>query len=500
MKKCLKIMLLISAIFLGLLMLNNVEAAEATYQKLSNGKYKVTLTYSKDLADFTENLTEKGWTVSGKTASKDCNEGDCGAMSILFSSSEQDEVALYAVPINAEVGTIINMKDGSNYSVEDDTIATVSGVKITTKKAGSTTISGKKELTLNKMGYGDTVEETKTYDFQWDLTVTGSDDPTPSGKWTDFSNAKITLDPGSTFSLLEGSITGVTPIADHGYRIYVSKNATESGISKADAKSSIHSGEDGIEINFDLSDRRLILEEAGDKYAHILEFYYDSESRENVEKVVASIKLDVPSVDEIAPLGSRIDPWLYIKDETDFTNKIGMSEDRTITYKLGKVNSNDVLRAFKENPSKGFSSLLDYAKNADILVEGTVGANKNLDYNILKDVNLGYNEYCFMYLIASTNDGKYREIEDVQIYRGLSDGTAVHFAYGSIDIPDDEQNNEEGNNDSGNSSNSGSEQQDEKKPSKLPKTGEGLIVFAVIGGLIFAAIFAKHKINKKYNF
>ena len=144
--------------------------------------------------------------------------------------------------------------------------------------------------------------------------------------------------------------------------------------------------------------------------------------------------------------------------------------------------------------------MLDYAKNADILVEGTVGANKNLDYNILKDVNLGYNEYCFMYLIASTNDGKYREIEDVQIYRGLSDGTAVHFAYGSIDIPDDEQNNEEGNNDSGNSSNSGSEQQDEKKPSKLPKTGEGLIVFAVIGGLIFAAIFAKHKINKKYNF
>lgn len=120
-----------------------------------------------------------------------------------------------------------------------------------------------------------------------------------------------------------------------------------------------------------------------------------------------------------------------------------MSKDRTITYKLGKISSNDILKSFKnESSDVAFSKLLDYAKNAQILKEGTI-TEDGLDSNLVKELNIEEDGYYFIYMVADTQNGKYNELEDIAIYQEANSKDAnalVHFSFADIKLSDDNTN------------------------------------------------------------
>ena len=60
--------------------------------------------------------------------------------------------------------------------------------------------------------------------------------------------------------------------------------------------------------------------------------------------------------------GGYIESWHYSEKESDFTNKLDMSKERKITYKLGEITDNSILNSISKEESGAFTKLLTYAK------------------------------------------------------------------------------------------------------------------------------------------
>lgn len=465
MKKLLKISLLV-ALFMSLLTIAS-NAATVDYKSNANGTVDVTIKCEGEIDDAAKQVFESAQykvDVNAKTATNSYNVSS-GPKFIYF---EFEDICV-ATPYTMNIGesrtieassTITNTTDASIVEITD-------GKRYTAKKAGEATIT----INANNTDHPKEIYE---------LKITVKDGSSTSDGATDFSNAKFTFE-ADNFNVIPAKVTGVTLEKDHFYSAYVSKDAT--GTQQDTSKTAPLSNIDGENvITFTKENAHVLSEYAGDRYIHIIDKYFvNSDTKYNI----TSIKITDENIVS-RPLGSRFDVYLYSADKSYINNNIYAASGRKVYYKVGIVTSNDVLRAFKNDTASGFSKLLTYAKEDNSkLKDGSFELADNsmdtLDYNLVHDANPTDGTYYYIYYSIDTEDGKYIPVEDVQIYKGLSNGTIVHFAYGSIDVSDSDENS--------------AENQEEKLPDRLANTGEKALVIALIGitAVVSVILFKKNK-------
>lgn len=273
------------------------------------------------------------------------------------------------------------------------------------------------------------------------------------------------------------------------YYLYISKGLNENRTSKDKEVVSISYDEKGDAVAYftEISGIKSheMFETTGDNYVYIIE----KDRNFNERIVLKNYKLEDVTIPEV---GQRLDIFLYDAQKTMVSNLIGISSDRKITYKIGKITSKDILRTFKNDSSTtAYKKLLDYAKTAEYIKTGaTTAAGEN--FNLVNDIKLEQDAYYFVYMIAESENGKYKELEDVAIYiPGLliEGNTLVHFTFSTINVDDEEINN---------NSNVSTQGNDDKTTANtiLPHTGVKYIILITMV-LVIVVGFTSYKRYKK---
>ena len=408
---------------------------------------------------------QKGWNKKdSKTITKTFKQG---AYEVSSMNGKTEWVDI-AVPFELEVGKKINcLTELTDYKSSDSSVLKIQNVEIIAVSEGKATITAKT-----------TGSHVSVLEFEGNVKKASSN----SSDDTDAQNIKIET---SLTSLANIKVeTNLTKKDNKQYYIYISKKADENVTSKTAGVTVLSANSDGklcavISKNY--------CELVGTNYAYIIEKTVSS-SEEKV--VLKGKKIEDP---QLPSLGNRLDIWLYDVNKTGVTNKISMSKDRTIKYKIGKIDSNDILKSFKnESSDKAFSKLLEYSKNAKILKEGSITVD-GLDYNLIKDVNIENGGYYFVYMDADTQNGKYNKLEDIAVYKesNSKEGNAlVHFSFADIKLKEEQ---------SGNSENKEQNQEDNTKSNKkIPQTGDKQTVAIAMGTIAIIGV-ACYIGYKKYN-
>ena len=258
-----------------------------------------------------------------------------------------------------------------------------------------------------------------------------TEEPSPSTSpdsditWTDFSKAVVSFS-FETDSSITMKISNIKKLDNHSYYAYIGSG--KASISKEDKEATVQflKVENEDTLKGTLPNKCMALNET---------FYYAFiDYSQGEEKILATGQIERP---ELPPIGSRIDAYLYVKGSCSIYQHTysDSSYDRKINYKIGKVNDINILKAFKSNETEGFKQLLDYAKKNPAVTEGTLSVDES-NYNPIDDVSLEEKGYYFAYYSMDDENGKYYPLEDVQIYIE-SLGTLYHFAYGSMQISED---------------------------------------------------------------
>ena len=461
-----KILSVVLIILLMFTLVGTVNAAETknytvTFGQVKNGQV-VTVKFNNDLpTDF----EQKGWNKKdSKTITKTFKQGAYE----VFSMNGKTEWVDIAVPFELEVGKKINcLTELTDYKSSDSSVLKIQNGEIIAVSEGKATITAKT-----------TGSHVSVLEFEGNVKKASSN----SSDDTDAQNIKIET---SLTSLANIKVeTNLTKKDNKQYYIYISKKADENVTSKTAGVTVLSANSDGklcavISKNY--------CELVGTNYAYIIEKTVSS-SEEKV--VLKGKKIEDP---QLPSLGNRLDIWLYDVNKTGVTNKISMSKDRTIKYKIGKIDSNDILKSFKnESSDKAFSKLLEYSKNAKILKEGSITVD-GLDYNLIKDVNIENGGYYFVYMDADTQNGKYNKLEDIAVYKenNSKEGNAlVHFSFADIKLKEEQ---------SGNSENKEQNQEDNTKSNKkIPQTGDKQTVAIAMGTIAIIGV-ACYIGYKKYN-
>ena len=306
------------------------------------------------------------------------------------------------------------------------------------------------------------------------VTVTKEENKTNNSE-SDFSNAKFSYNSKSLRNL-EITISDYSKKENSRYYMYISKNKNENITSIPENAVEIGIDNEGIgKAIFNGEEASKILEYTGTNYIYIIE----KNMNDNTQTVILKAK-EMPTI-ALPDLGLRLDMWLYEPTNTGISNKVEMNDNRKITYKIGKITSNDILRSFKKDSSSvAYSKLLDYAKNANYMSTGTITTN-GLDYNIVNKLNIENGAYYFVYMVVDNENGKYIDIEDVAIYvsNNVKEGNAlIHFDFADIEVEEEEDNTV-------------------VPDAKLPQTGVSYIIMIAIGIVVVVGIIA-YKKYKKY--
>ena len=292
---------------------------------------------------------------------------------------------------------------------------------------------------------------------------------------SDFSNAKFSYNLES-LKYLEITISDYSKKENSRYYMYISKNKNENITSIPENAAIIVIDNEGIgKAIFNGEEASKILEYTGTNYIYIIE----KNMNDNTQTVILKAK-EMPTI-ALPSLGLRLDMLLAEPTNTKVYNIVQMNDNRKITYKIGKITSNDILRSFKKDSSSvAYSKLLDYAKNANYMSTGTITTN-GLDYNIVNKLNIEKGAYYFVYMVVDNENGKYIDIEDVAIYTesNVKEGNAlIHFDFADIEVEEEEDNTV-------------------VPDAKLPQTGVSYIIMIAIGIVVVVGIIA-YKKYKKY--
>ena len=292
---------------------------------------------------------------------------------------------------------------------------------------------------------------------------------------SDFSNAKFSYNLES-LKYLEITISDYSKKENSRYYMYISKNKNENITSIPENAVEIGIDNEGIgKAIFNGEEASKILEYTGTNYIYIIE----KNMNDNTQTVILKAK-EMPTI-ALPSLGLRLDMLLAEPTNTKVYNIVQMNDNRKITYKIGKITSNDILRSFKKDSSSvAYSKLLDYAKNANYMSTGTITTN-GLDYNIVNKLNIEKGAYYFVYMVVDNENGKYIDIEDVAIYTesNVKEGNAlIHFDFADIEVEEEEDNTV-------------------VPDAKLPQTGVSYIIMIAIGIVVVVGIIA-YKKYKKY--
>lgn len=450
MKKAKLIIMAITFVFV-LALATTVNAATynatVTYGEIKDKKVVVTFKFSQDLTDEAKESAKSSFTVTdSKTITKEVSAPSCGYWSYKDVNGDIYELEFGETPFEMNINTTLKP---IGYTIDNLTSSDPSVIKIenggwTALKSGTAVITGKAKLIGGKeisVSYKGTVVDPSNPSKP---PVDDSDNdkkptPTPPTEdktdWTDGSKVELEVSSNRLDSIKVQ--TNMEPKENRQYYIYISKKQNEEVTTKTEGVTYLSKNSDG-KLSGNIS--KNYLELAGKNYVYIIEKITSTDNYGKEKVIVNGKELENP---QLPTLGNRLDIWLYDVNKTGVSNKIGMSKDRTITYKLGKISSNDILKSFKnESSDVAFSKLLNYAKNTQILKEGTI-TEDGLDYNLVKELNIEDNGYYFIYMVADTQNGKYNELEDIAIYQeaNLKDGNAlVHFSFADIKLSDDNTN------------------------------------------------------------
>jgi hypothetical protein len=188
MKRVLKLTLCAVILFIVMTMSKTANAAEGKladvkYAENTDGTVKVTITFSENVEGITK-LEESGWTLSGKTATKNMKPGE---WYIYTGDAEDAESAVVAVQNKAKVNETVTLNDLSstklsNLKIADSSFGTVDGKKIKFIKEGKTQYSATATMTYTSAVTNKTI--TKTFDLVWDVTISndGNNPVNPTNK------------------------------------------------------------------------------------------------------------------------------------------------------------------------------------------------------------------------------------------------------------------------------------------------------------------------------
>ena len=351
----------------------------------------------------------------------------------LYATSGTKEISLSLDKTTAEIeaGTTLQLMATTNsnktvsWSSNNENVATVdnSGV-VTGVEEGVATITA--EVEGKKATCVVTVKR---------ATGQGGEENEDGLQWTDFSNARITLEKdenGNYYIIVKG-----VDLLESGYKIssryqifitmnknYIPELEKKSSYDDIDTWGAVNTSmEHGLydsnkEIGFWVS--RKIYEQAGNKlYVWIREMQYDSVQ----SKYVYKYRVKAAEINRLPQkeLGTRITGFFQF-DITDFClfdYYDTSSNNKTIKYKIGKVTDIEILRSIKNEESGCLNKLLEYAKNASNGYTGSAPLGESNE--ITSKLNLEDKAYYYVYMELDTENGKYYPIEDISLYQ------AIHF-------------------------------------------------------------------------
>ena len=308
-------------------------------------------------------------------------------------------------------------------------------------------------------------------------------------EWTDFSNAKVTIerDAASGGTCVDMKITGVKCKKGHSYELYIGENKENLFQQENDILSNFAEYNNGEYIKTLVAGDYFLFNK---KYYYGISEYYAGERKRQIE----ATELKLP---ELPELGARMDIYMHIpKSSTTFFNVYSTKQSLKINYKIGIVDNIDILKKFKTDKKQAFKELLDYSKKAKYLTTGSVEANKNNNFNPIDSVKIQDGKYYFAYFSLDTENGKYREVEDVAIYQGDSENSMEHFAF--ADMKFDDSDKPTLNNGGVHTTTPTTDEKDPTKaPDKIPYTGK-MTLGAIIAILIISTyVFYRKNKNLK---
>lgn len=475
---------------------DQINAAYAAYENAKNKYYTHIESYNSKISEYDKSINnlippyqENNWTTASGTSDN---------VNIDFSGySGQINFTLWAKLVTSN-GTYYDVRcyssniTSDNYISLDKTTSTIQKGKTfklnaTTNSKNNITWTSSKEnvATVDSNGNVKALKEgitviTATVDNKsasCTVTVTKEENKENNSK-SDFSNAKFSYN-SKNLKNLEITISDYIKKENSTYYMYISKNKNENITSIPDNAVAIRIDNEGIgKALFGKEEASKILEYAGTNYIYIIE----KNINDNTQTVMLKAK-EMPTI-ALPSLGLRLDIWLYEPTNTGVLNRVEINDNRKITYKIGKITSNDILRSFKKDSSNvAYSKLLDYAKNANYMSTGTITTN-GLDYNIVNKLNIEKGAYYFIYMIVDNENGKYIDVEDVAIYveNNLPEGNAlIHFNFADIKVEGEIKDNTV------------------VPDAKLPQTGVSYIIIIAIGILVVIGIIAYKKYKKYIN-
>ena len=251
--------------------------------------------------------------------------------------------------------------------------------------------------------------------------------------WTDVSNKKIEIKENSSRTVGESYdlyVSGITEISEHRYFTYIVNGTTKVQVSLNSA-GMVESGNvdyvySGIHnpIHTDGSYRiDKHLEKSGDLYLYILETVKNDTTGEYECKfIIDGEKLDRPDQEQ---LGKRLlmyfndncTPSLFVLEPND------ISKNRTVEFKIGKIEDSSILKLIKDGNYSGMQKLLTYAKNSNAIYTGTANSDGSGATALASTLNLTDRDYYFVYMKLDNENGTYYDVEDVDLYQAVVDKT-----------------------------------------------------------------------------
>lgn len=293
----------------------------------------------------------------------------------------------------------------------------------TLKETPNTTKQGKEQVQADKT---DTEGDTTGNEGDAD----GDDDEetpptTETQTWTDFSNAKITfVDKGDSkekgYNIKVENVKFATDDYTR-YYVFMSNSSTKPtmGATKAELE------KNAITTWYKDTEKVILktivdeyIEKAGDIYLWIVEAKYNNSKNDyDIKEVLSAKKLTKPAQGK---LGTRIMGYFFNDRTSTFLYEpYKDATARKINIKIGRITDNNVLLSIKNGEANCLEKLMTYAKSANAVYTGTVAVGESA--TITDKFDVVDEGYYYVYMKLDSENGTYREVEDVSLYQGLAD-------------------------------------------------------------------------------
>ena len=332
-----------------------------------------------------------------------------------------------------------------------------------------------------------------------------------SPKWTDFSKVTCKIEINNITENYMLTFGNVKLNEKSTYKVFLTN-----GGEKVDIKKDEHGKvtnaysylQDNGNINGNVNE---IIEKTGKIYVYVVEEQIDY-SKEGIEYITKTI-LEKTEVQRPAQrsLTQKINIKCIAEDVLgDLFVKEPVSKNRKIYITLGKVTDNSILSAIRNKESDGMSRLLTYAKKQNGIETYTITSDGSavielgdIETKILNKANL--NEYYYLYYRVDDENGKYVDVEDIDLYQKSElygkkyfwDINQSGFKWGDIDsTTETPKKDDNSNTEKPNTGNTEKPKDDTfAKDDKLPSTGLGIGLTLTIALVAVVAVVTFRKIK-----